>query len=936
MLISFSLKAQEVADSTYEHDALERLTALLNLKMSDIAFRDDYTEKDVHRLQAVADLMAHPYGMIAFTEGMKDNCSGGNPGTVLKYAFKNLKKVGQESKSRNLMSELPSLSYGSINMYYNSDEFNQLLLRARSYLNEILPAAADSSLALLSKSEKVFLLHRFKEALLEDTADEFRSVEELDSIQQAEEEYIQQFVEFSHKIRIDYLLNAGVQTAIDLFEEINLLTKEINKGNFDIGRILADTTALPMQVGRAEFLGRHSGWKIGGLGNDVYSGDYEFIFDFGGDDYYDLTYDPDNPHSCIIIDLSGNDIYTAKSEFCLGSGCFSAGFLFDLGGDDVYKGSNFSCGSGYFGLGLLYDANGFDQYYGDIHAQGAATFGIGIIIDKTGNDIYSAALSSQGYGMTEGFGSIIDIEGKDTYIAGTKYKESIGLAGVNVHYLTLSQGFGQGLRPYTSGGIGSILDYEGNDNYLTDIYGQGSSYWWSLGLLYDGGGNDQYVSYQYAQGAGIHMSCGILLDQSGDDFYRGKGLMQGCGHDYGCGLILDRNGSDTYQASDLSQAAGSANGIGIFIDDRGDDTYYVKKASNTRGYGNPRREFGSIGLFADLNGTDNYVGGGENNSYWQTDSKWGGGFDIELIPSESDSTEEEKDKPVVKSPQGKTVVERVDYFFVMASSGELKYRDMVQPAMDSLIAMGKAAVPRILEKIDTKDARESHAINSILVGIGSAALPDLLKNLIFDDTLRVSRVCRALGEIGDSSAVNGLINISNHSDWRVRSGAAVALGKIGDSRANETITGLLDDSDEMVRKSAAVSCGRLKTEEAIDKLVHLLGDSFYGAALTASETLQQFGEIAINPIADSLNSSNDLLVNLAIRTLGKIGGYRAAVAVASQLTSTLPIRRALAVEAIRDSNSSAACGFAEIIEETETDPTVLYYIKQTLDKYAEK
>ncbi|MCK4372041.1 MAG: hypothetical protein KAW61_02790, partial [candidate division Zixibacteria bacterium] len=56
---------------------------------------------------------------------------------------------------------------------------------------------------------------------------------------------------------------------------------------------------------------------------------------------------------------------------------------------------------------------------------------------------------------------------------------------------------------------------------------------------------------------------------------------------------------------------------------------------NTQGYGNPRRDFGSIGLFIDLGGDDQYLGNGRNDYYWRTDSKWGGGMDIELNPPDT-------------------------------------------------------------------------------------------------------------------------------------------------------------------------------------------------------------------------------------------------------------------------------------------------------------
>ena len=154
-------------------------------------------------------------------------------------------------------------------------------------------------------------------------------------------------------------------------------------------------------------------------------------------------------------------------------------------------------------------------------------------------------------------------------------------------------------------------------------------------MIYDSSGNDNYQSFQYAQGAATHMTLGLLVDDYGNDVYSGKGLMQGCGHDYSCGMILDRHGDDTYTCFDLSQGAGSANGAGVLIDNEGNDRYFSRNALNTQGYGNPRRDFGSIGLFIDLGGEDQYLGNGKNNFYWRTDSKWGGGMDVELNQPDS-------------------------------------------------------------------------------------------------------------------------------------------------------------------------------------------------------------------------------------------------------------------------------------------------------------
>lgn len=276
---------------------------------------------------------------------------------------------------------------------------------------------------------------------------------------------------------------------------------------------------------------------------------------------------------------------------------------------------------------------------------------------------------------------------------------------------------------------------------------------------------------------------------------------------------------------------------------------------------------------------------------------------------------------------------KVDSLFVIASSGELKYRDMVEPAIDSIAAMKAAAVPKLVEKYNTKIARERFTINKIFVKIGKDAGPHLIKSLVLDDPVQVSRICYTLGEIKDSAAVDGLIGVAFNSDWRVRSNAGAALGKIGDSKSNEVIMKLLADSIETVRKSAAVSAGKLFIDNAIPSLVHMLGDSFYGARLCASEALIIFGQKALGSIADSLDSKNAMLGNLGCTTLGKIGGDSAAAIAVTQLNSDSAVRRTLAVEAILVSNSSTACGSVELMKETEEDPTVLFYIEKVLEKY---
>ncbi len=277
---------------------------------------------------------------------------------------------------------------------------------------------------------------------------------------------------------------------------------------------------------------------------------------------------------------------------------------------------------------------------------------------------------------------------------------------------------------------------------------------------------------------------------------------------------------------------------------------------------------------------------------------------------------------------------KVDSLFIIASSGEIKYRDMVAPAIDSLAAMGKQAVPRLIELYGTQVARERHTLNTIFEKIGHDAVPYLIKALDTNDKELLSRLCYTLGNIKDSMAVDAMMSKVKDDDWGVRSNAVAALGQIGSMRAANDIIAALGDSVGTVRKSAAVAAGRIGIRDAAPQLVHMLGDEHYGPRMVAADALLKMPDTAVFVISDSINSSNDLVGNLGITVLGKIGGEAAAYRVGLELQSPSPIRRALAAEALYDANSSLACGFLENLKSTETDSTVIFFMNRALEKYA--
>jgi len=524
---------------------------------------------------------------------------------------------------------------------------------------------------------------------------------------------------------------------------------------------------------------------IGDSGKNIYHGNFDVIVDLGGNDIYE-TDNQDKTGQCWIIDLNGDDYYSALSDFCLAGSFLSSSFILDAEGNDIYKGNSVSLGSSVAGISALIDFNGDDKYTGGFISCGAGMFGAGLLYDNEGNDTYLSDGYSQGFGMTQGMGMIYDYNGGDKYIINPVVKD---ITRHEDHYKSMSQGFGLGLRPCYAGGIGIIFDISGNDLYNSDVYGQGSAYWFSSGYLIDVEGNDVYNSYQYSQGAGIHFASGFLIDDAGFDIYSSNGVSQGCGHDYGFGLLLDGIGNDNYSAYSLSQGAGNANGIGILSDLSGTDVYLTKDKSTTRGYGNPRRETVSLGIFIDA-GIQNYYSVNGIN----------GGFSIKPdngIFAELPAEKEIKDNKITdyKIP----VIEKdysADELFVMAKTIEPRFSEWQKYGFNKLISDSTKTANVILEYLETDDARVKLVLFNLINRIGYtfskeiAGYIPLIVNSNKSDYQKeeiLSYACYLLGEYGNTAYTGLLISLTDYKSIKVKSSALNALSKLRDTGSKNAV-----------------------------------------------------------------------------------------------------------------------------------------------------
>ena len=105
-----------------------------------------------------------------------------------------------------------------------------------------------------------------------------------------------------------------------------------------------------------------------------------------------------------------------------------------------------------------------------------------------------------------------------------------------------------------------------------------------------------------------------------------------------------------------------------------------------------------------------------------------------------------------------------------------------------------------------------------------------------DHNLRISAAW-ALGELGDSSAIEPLINALDDRK-RVKDVVAKALGEIGKPQAIDSLLELLEDDNWEVRGTAAKSLGKIGDPQAIEPLIETLEDKNEIVRWNSSQALE--------------------------------------------------------------------------------------------------
>jgi HEAT repeat protein len=204
-------------------------------------------------------------------------------------------------------------------------------------------------------------------------------------------------------------------------------------------------------------------------------------------------------------------------------------------------------------------------------------------------------------------------------------------------------------------------------------------------------------------------------------------------------------------------------------------------------------------------------------------------------------------------------------------------------AAHAMSQMGSKAIPHLLAALKHDDPNQ-RAVAADALGQIEPPAHDAVAALIGsmkDPSNDVRRnVCEALARIGDSRALNVMLEAVKDRDWLLRSRAAEALGKfkpVTDETFN-ALTALMKDEDKLVRTSACESLRDIGDARALGTMLEATKDQEWDVRVRAAEALGKFKPVtgdAVTALTALLKDEDECVRFGACESLGSTGDARA-------------------------------------------------------------
>ena len=219
------------------------------------------------------------------------------------------------------------------------------------------------------------------------------------------------------------------------------------------------------------------------------------------------------------------------------------------------------------------------------------------------------------------------------------------------------------------------------------------------------------------------------------------------------------------------------------------------------------------------------------------------------------------------------------------------------------------ALEHLLDALANSDAPVRKAAAEALGFLGNrAAVGPLLDVILYDDNDSVRRAAaNTLNEIFPDGALGHLLDTLTDEDPTARRAAARALGSLGNRSALHPLADVaLYDGDETVRRAAAEALVKLDRARATEILIQALADEDSTVRRAAAQALGSLGNrSALHPLADvALYDGDETVRQTAAEALAKLDRARAAEILIQALADEETDSRQAASEALEDIGAS--------------------------------
>jgi HEAT repeat protein len=198
--------------------------------------------------------------------------------------------------------------------------------------------------------------------------------------------------------------------------------------------------------------------------------------------------------------------------------------------------------------------------------------------------------------------------------------------------------------------------------------------------------------------------------------------------------------------------------------------------------------------------------------------------------------------------------------------------DVRTEAAMALVGIARVrGLERILSNVKGISTWMSIQLSKAVLGMGAAAVPELIGALKTGCPSVRSFCVEMLGEIGDINACTPLISFARTASSNLLCKCLIAIGKLGDDSGRPILLEHLDDTNEEIRIHAANGLGFLAVPDTAAALKdHLIRDKIH-VRLAAGRALMRIGERGQTALLEAYQSSDEIGKKVVLQYLEILG-----------------------------------------------------------------